>query len=484
LPHWKKRLMNLASMLTVNAASRPAHPAVVASGVALDHRGAAARMLQLAAWLAAAGVRPGDRIGLRLTDTPDHLLLHYALAWLGAILVPIDHRWTEAEAARVATAMRTSRVIASVPETLPEADPPPMHEGGDAPFVLSLSSGTTGLPTGAVVTHAQLYERFVSQWVTLGFHSGDRFLLATPLYFGGGRSFAMSFLAAGGTVIFCPPPAEPEQLLTAALDATVSFLVPTQVRRLLAAHAGPKPALSSLRLLVTSGSAVHAAERAAILTQICPQAADYYASSEGGGIAVLHPEEQLAFPDSVGRPIFRVEVEIVDQAGMPVPAGMVGRLRYRGPGVCRRLIAADGTEHDPTDSGGWFEPGDLARRLPSGHLVLAGRSKDVINRAGVNIYPSEIEATLCGLAAVQDAVVVGLPDSELGERPAALVVAPGATAEALQSTLAECLAPYKRPSPIVLAEALPRTGMNKIDRARAREVILGTLAPTRPRNRS
>src|SRR6478609_7655034 len=109
----------------------------------------------------------------------------------------------------------------------------------DLPIVLSLSSGTTGRPTGALVSHRQLYERFISQWVGMGFNASDRYLLATPLYFGGGRSFAMSMLAAGGTVLVRTPDGHDDIIsLVNDREVTTLFLVPTQLGRLLDAWHG------------------------------------------------------------------------------------------------------------------------------------------------------------------------------------------------------------------------------------------------------
>lgn len=479
--------LNLATLLAANAGSRPDHPAIVAGDTVLTHREAHRRVRRLAGWLASRDIRPGMRVALRLPDTPDHLLLHFALAWVGAVIVPLDHRWADEEAARVARAMRTTFVIGTQSGTLDgiavmavresellDVLPPAYAEGADMPLVLSLSSGTTGRPTGAIVTHGQLYERFVSQWVTMTFHAQDRFLLATPLYFGGGRSFAMSFLAAGATVIFTAAN-DPDVLIADAArhDASVAFLVPTQVRRLLAHWQGDGPALPGLRLLVTSGSAVHAQERAEMLRRICPHCLDYYASSEGGGIAVLQPDEQLTFAQTVGRPTFRVEVAVVDDAGQPVAPGAVGRLRYRGPGVSRHMIDADGHVVDLAARDGWFEPGDLALRLPSGHIQLAGRAKDVIIRGGVNLYPAEIEAALVALPGVSEAIVAGIADAELGERVGALVTGAALDPETLREALRASLAPYKVPSRIVVVDTLPRTAMNKPDRAQAKALLAG-----------
>ena len=484
--------MNLATILAANAAGRPDHPALIEHGDIVTHAEVFQRVGALAARLHDIGVRRGHRVGLCLPDSAQHLLLHYALAWIGATIVPLDRRWTLHEAARVVDAMRCDLALdadgrfAALPDlrsatvgadwATGNPSPPDFAEGSGLPLVLSLSSGTTGRPTGAIVTHEQLYERFVSQWVTMTFNAQDRFLLATPLYFGGGRSFAMSFLAAGATVVLAPPPHRSDELLAIARDraASVAFLVPTQVRRLLEDWQGEGPAFAGLRLLVTSGSAVRAEERALIAERLCPRCLDYYASSEGGGIAVLQPEEQSRYPQSVGRPTFRVETQIVGSANQPLPDGQVGRLRYRGPGVACTMVDADGNTVDLAAQGGWFEPGDLALRLPSGHLVLAGREKDTIIRAGVNIHPAEIEAALASIPGVRDALVVGIEDAELGERVGALVTAddgltPALIAEALRPRLAR----YKQPGVVRIVEQLPRTSMNKPDRVQARALLGG-----------
>ena len=476
--------MNLASLILSHAAARPSHPAMIENDLVIDHAEAAARMLHYAGHLRALGIRAGDRVGLCLRDTADHLVLHYAVAALGAVMVPVDHRWTAAEKSAVAQAFRCRLVVTEAGE--PAADmpavafdaagwraavpiAPDLPADETAPLLISLSSGTTGRPTGAVVSHRQLYERFISQWAGIGLNGGDRFLLATPLYFGGGRSFAMSTWASGGTLIFCPPPARaPEVIATArAQRATAGFVVPTQVTRMLEAWNGEGPAMPLMRRLITSGAAMHPAQRVQALERLSPGLTDYYATSEGGGIAVLHAEEQRAFPETVGRPAFRVEIGIVDAGGTPLPVGEVGRLRYRGPGVSSALVDENGGIV-PADPQGWFMPGDLAKLLPSGHVQLVGRAKDVIIRAGVNIYPAEIEAALLACPGVAEAAVFPLPDPELGEVVvAALVPSPGAVVEeaAVRALLRSRLAPYKQPQRLLVVAALPRNAGGKVVRA-------------------
>lgn len=475
--------MNLASIIAAHATSRPNHPAIDVDGDVLSFGDTHRRVEAFATHLCAAGIGIGDHVGLCLRDTPDHLLLHYAVAALGATIVPIDVRWTAAEKAAVATAFTCKRVVIEgdddarthVPALTLDtnwhasAGPiPEMPTDRDLAIVLSLSSGTTGRPTGALVTHGQLYERFISQWVGMGFNAADRYLLATPLYFGGGRSFAMSTLAAGGTVVMTQSSLAPQALidLVRARAVTAAFLVPTQIGRLLETWSGEGLAFAGMQRLVTSGSAMRAADRVRVLQRLTPNLLDYYATSEGGGIAVLMPGEQEAFADTVGRPAFRVEVQVVDGDGVPLPSGQVGTLRYKGPGVSTRLVDGAGRVTAASDSG-WFTPGDLAIITPSGHVHLVGRTKDVIIRGGVNVYPAEIEAVIARHPHVREVSVFPVPDADLGEVIAAALVlktpslAPAIEREVLAFARGE-LAPYKLPQKFITLEALPRNAGGKV----------------------
>jgi fatty-acyl-CoA synthase/long-chain acyl-CoA synthetase len=486
--------MNIATIVLQHGASRPDRIATIDAEGVLDYERAAERIRRYAARLAAAGAGPGRRIGLSLGEHADHLLLHFAVALVGATIVPVDWRWTPAEKAAVARAFACHAVLVEPDDPARDAIPSlvfdktwrdgavfggPVPADDDLPLVLSLSSGTTGRPTGAIVTHRQQYERFVNQWGGMGLSSADRFVLATPLYFGGGRGFTLSILAAGGTVIFAPPNRPREIIETVRRhEATAAFAVPTQISRMIQAWDGKRPAMPSLRRFVTSGAALHPDEKRRTIEVLTPALMDYYATSEGGGIAVLGPEEQLAFAETVGRPAFRVEIEVVDQDDRAVPRGTIGRLCYRGPGVSTRLVDADGhLTEGPV--GGWFVPGDLARLLPSGHVQLTGRIKDVIIRGGVNIYPGEIEAALATHPAVLEACAFGVADTDLGEDVAvAVALRPGMAAGAaeLQDHLRSRLAPYKVPRRVAFTDALPRNPNGKVIRDQLRSLVADAVS--------
>lgn len=484
--------MNLASILLAHATARPDHPAIIEGNTTLGHAAVAGMIARYAGQLARHGVGAGDRVGLALRDTADHLLLHYAVAWLGATIVPVDHRWTVPEKTSVAKAFAcrcvviepgdaASAQLPAIPFDAGWRDGAPLEaipvDDETLPVMLSLSSGTTGRPSGSLVSHRELYERWIGQWVGIGVNGADRYLLATPLYFGAGRSFGMSFLAAGGTVVVAPARSTPEALieLTHAQRITAMFLVPTQIRGLLDAWRGDGPALPGVRILVTTGSAVAPHERRQIIERLTPGFVDYYGTSEAGGISVLAAHEQLQFPDTVGRPAFRVEIEIVDEDGRKLPEGEVGRLRYRGPGVSRQHVDADGGTFTSPD--GWHYPGDLARYLPSGHVQLAGRAKDLIIRGGVNIYPAEIEAVLRTHPAVAEASVFAVEDRRLGEIIAAAIVRrPDASLDAAGTLdfLGQRLARYKLPERIAFIADLPRNTSGKVIRAELARLLDNT----------
>ena len=473
--------MNLASILQCHADSHGDKTAIEFGAERISYPGLWQRLQGYAAFLHEYGIGPGDRVGLALREHPCHLILHYALARLGAVIVPIDQRWTLPEMATAASAFKAKLLILEEAAELPggpeclaldrmhlDVDPgglPALPDYPDLALLISLSSGTTGRPRGALVTHEQMYQRFISQWVSIGFNSQDRFIGLTPLYFGAGRSFAMAFLAAGATVILDPPPHKPEQLVTAinTSRASATFLVPTQLRQLLPL-CRDELLLPCLDKLLVSGAMLHPPEAEEIRSKVSPGLVGYYASSEGGGISVLAADEFGDYAHTAGRPTFRTEVQVVDNRNRPVNSGATGRLRYRGPGVAERFIDADGTEQTINPEG-WFYPGDLGAKLECGHIVLRGRDKDVINRGGVNVYPAEIEAVLVQLPAVREAAVIGAPSEQYGEIVTAFI----ATGNSLSSTALNehCkrhLAPYKIPARYVLLDQLPRKTSGKLDK--------------------
>jgi acyl-CoA synthetase (AMP-forming)/AMP-acid ligase II len=468
--------MNFAEIFRLHARHRPTKPALVEGDRVITYAELDRTLDGICHALAAAGVARGQLLGVGLGDTARHVMLLLALTRLGAVTLPVDCRWSAEEKANVLVHFGAGLLLTEAPVTgiaapqlledaawyagsdRPYLDPLVTY---DSPMVLSLSSGTTGLPKGPRVSQRTFENRFPVHWLDVGFTSHDRFVSATPLYFGGGRAFALSMLVAGGTVLMFPPPYSPEELLdyVARERGNSIFLVPTLLRRLLQVDR-PAPMLPTVEKLISSGSALFGDEKTAIRARLSPCLIELYSATEGGSISVLGPEEFAAHPDSVGRACFRVELQIVDEEHRPLPTGEIGRLRYRSP--------ASATEYYVGDSSaafrdGWFYPGDLAMLNQAGFLFLRGRAKDMIIRGGVNIYPGDIENVLLGIDGIVDAAVVGVPSPILGEEVVAFVVQSADVTEA--TMLAACrahLAPFKVPRSIVVVDALPKHAGGKV----------------------
>jgi acyl-CoA synthetase (AMP-forming)/AMP-acid ligase II len=475
-------MMNLADALDIHARARPDHPAIIENGQVITHAAFADQVRRLAAVIAARVPDESAVIGLCLADSARYVVALYALARAGRAILPMDLRWTQAERENVAVHFGAALVLtepgepaiagipmlawdASLDAAIAAADPATAFTSdGETPLVLSLSSGTTGRPKGPLITHRHFFRRFMTHWINLGLNGRDRFVMATPLYFGGGRTFAMSVIFSGGTVIMKPPPCSAEDLIAtiAREGGTSLFLVPTQFRRLLELSDEALAPLKGLNLLFSSGAPLSREERHAIRDRMCERFFEYYASTEGGGVTLLGPGDIEGHGESVGRPVFAVEVEVVDDEDRPLPAGMIGKLRYRGPGV------ATAYHRDPEASveafrHGWFYPGDLAEIDAEGFVTLKGRAKDMIIRGGINIYPADVEAVLTTHPAVAEAAVVGWPSREFGEEIAAFVRLTGTASEAeLIGFVRERLARAKWPRGVFVVEDLPKNGAGKV----------------------
>jgi long-chain acyl-CoA synthetase len=477
--------MNIADSLRNHARRRPKHPAVVARDRVVSYAAFDAAVDRAANLLRDAGILQGEAVGLALGDTPEHLAFLMGIARLGAVILPVDRRWTTLEKERIAEhfgarlliAERADEMPPSIPVLVLEQDlfegpsaPPPFEprpaSGPDLPLAFSLSSGTTGRPKGPLITHGNLYARFLIYYVTLTLNEHDRFACASPLYFGGSRGFSLCVLYAGGTVVLVPPPITPAELIREVngYGCTSAFIVPTVIRRLADAHQGEGRCFPDLRVLISTGAALFPEDRALALERVAPNIINFYGSTEGGGISALttaHPPEKSG---SAGAIVFGTEVRVVDEDFRDKPQGEVGRICYRSPGTASAFF------NDPEATAaafrdGWYLPGDVGYLDDEGFLYITGREKDMIIRGGVNIYPYEIESILLTHPAVAEAAVVDVPSAEFGEEIAAFVSArKPMRAEELAAFCAGQLASYKVPRFFEFVTDLPRTSVGKIDK--------------------
>ena len=484
--------MNLADVFADHARSRPNKPALIDGPRTITYGALDPLIRRTANHLRSLGAGPGVLVGSALADNADHMVVILALARLGAPLLPLDIRWTPVEKARVTEFFDAKLILREA------ADPPiggavrdvaldaawhkavaqqsPAGEfptDGELPLLLSLSSGTTGIPKGPMVSHARFMARFAIQRKSLGFTDDLVYMLATPAYFGAGRSFALGPLYVGATLVMFPPPYTPQELAAALNDRKidVTLLVPTTLRKLLEIATPGQYLLPNLKTMFSTGAMLHPAERREVLKKLTPTYINYYGSTEGGGLSVLRPTDPPEADDSVGRTVDGMTVEIVDENDRPVPPGTIGRIRYAGPPV------ATGFYKNPEASAaafrdGWFYPGDLGKLDTRGYLHITGRVKDVIIRGGVNIYPEEVEQTLLQHPGVKDCAVVGWPSRSRGEDIAAFVVPKiglQPTEEELRAWCKESLAPYKIPRGFFFDDDLPRNAFGKVKKTELAE---------------
>jgi acyl-CoA synthetase (AMP-forming)/AMP-acid ligase II len=475
---------NLVRLLERQAQARPGAAALLDGGRSWTFAALDAEVGRFAGALSAAGLAPGERLGVCLRDTADHLIARLAAARAGVALVPMDWRTPPAERARVAADFRVAAVLTE-PGAAVEAThcialdgdwaarvaasvaPPPVDDA-DLPFVLSLSSGTTGAPKAAVVTHGNYLARIANNAAAWGSLAGHRYFSASPLYFSAGSHFCLTTLLQGGMVFLYPPIFGAEEYVAqvAAVDATMAFLVPTVLRWLLAQPHTGRPLLPSLRVLIASAAPLTADEKRAIAQRISPNLIEVYGSAAGGQIAVLLPDDMAERAGSVGRPLGDLEVEVVDGQSQRLPAGEVGHVRVRGPGVAQCWFeTGNGTAHAERMVDGWNFTGDLASFDRDGYLWLHGRADDVILRGGANIYPDVVEAALRRHPAVADAAVVGRPVA--GDDPQVLAFVILRVPVAVPELLAHCrgvLPAWMLPAEVRVVEALPRTTSGKVRR--------------------
>ncbi|GGX23900.1 (2,3-dihydroxybenzoyl)adenylate synthase [Streptomyces noursei] len=503
--YWQGR--TLGSLLRDRAEATPDAVAVVDGQRRWTYRELDLRADRLAAGLHGLGLTPGDRVLVHLSNSAEFLELSFALFRLGAVpvmalpahreaeiahllalseavayVVPdthlgFDHRQLARSVREKAPSLRHILVagdaeeftsLASIPATprpLPEPDPSDVA-------VLLLSGGTTGAPKLIPRTHDDyLYNASASAEVT-GLTADSRYLAALPV----AHNFPLACpgilgtLHAGGTVVMCPTPSPDTAFpLIARERVTVTALVPSLALLWLEAAEWAEDDLSSLELLQVGGSRLKAETARRVAPELGCRLQQVFGMAEGLLCHTRLDDPEHLVIDSQGRPLCTDdEIRIVDPGDRDVPHGEVGELLVRGPYTLRGYYRADDHNARAFTADGFYRSGDLVRRLPTGHLVVEGRIKDVINRGGEKVPVEEVENHLLAHPAVHDAALIGLPDEHLGERSCACLISRGTPPTRTDLTAhltARGLAAYKLPDEVRVLKSFPRTALGKVDKA-------------------
>jgi len=478
--------VNVLNALLHFGRTRPEAAALVEGGRSLTYAQLSEQVLRTATHLASLGIHRGQRVGVCLGDTAQHITVLFAVAYSGAVAVPLDWRSPSPELTRLVAGLDLAAVLGepgarevggirnipvdvdwhrAVERAVPMGDSP---ADWNDPFIISATSGSTGAPKLTVMTHAQYYFATTAMWELAGLAGTQRFLCNLPLYYSGGRNSCIAHLLRGDTVVMSSSlfkATEYVELLTRSA-VTTAAVVPSMVRQLLPLTVDCKqPLLRGLDALFCIGAPLHAREKLQAIRGLTPKFHERYGTAETLAISVLRPHDMVERADSVGQPHSLAEIQIVDLDHQPVPCGTVGRLRMRAPGMGTPLAGsvAEANFHD-----GWFYPGEIARIDARGYVFLQGRTSDVIMRSGAKIYPTEVEGVLLQHRDVVEAAVLGRDEVVI-----AFVVARGVMGSG--ELLAHCrthLSPHKVPREIHFIAELPRNTAGKVDKSR----LLGSLA--------
>jgi long-chain acyl-CoA synthetase len=487
---------NLALSLGAAAAVRPLRPAVTHGGAALTVGELWERSARAAAMLGRQGVGRGDRVAIQLPNVPAFADFYFGVLRLGAVVVPVNPLLRAAESAYTLQDAEARVLVAWHESELPDAGPGqveviPIVEpfGGDVldlyagdgdgavpgdgavevdpeeTAVILYTSGTTGRPKGAELTHRNLGLNTRAVVRHLGIEADDVLLGTLPLFHSFGQTCTLNASLAVGARLALLTRFD----ATAAVElidregVTILMGVPTMLAGIATAAAGHGP-FPGLRI-AASGGAPLPREQAENFERVTGVAVlDTWGLSETSPAATLNRPGAIR-PGSVGRPIDGVEVRAMGEENEPLPAGETGQLAIRGHNVMKGYWRRPEATAAAITPDGWFLTGDLGRVDEDGFVYVVGRLKDMIIRGGLNIYPREVEEVLHRHPAVGEAAVVGVPDERLGEEVgAAVVLAPGASAEPeeLRDWLRERVAPFKYPRQVWLLEELPKGPTGKI----------------------
>lgn len=465
--------MGIWTQLAAQAA--PSRPAWTTASRTLSHGDLARRVAIAAAWLRAQGLQRGDTVALQLGPDDPWVELFLGASTLGVASLPLNDRYTAHERDTLLADAAPALLIAGIgpaeglvrARPCPELDAPhaPRFEADDAAptdrLALLYTSGTTGRPKGAPLTHAQVGATVEALHQAWAWNAHDRLFHALPLYHVHGLFVgALGALRAGAEVVRRPSfEAQEAARLIAERACTVFMGVPTFHHRLLRAAEVDPALLAGLRL-VTSGSApLAASDFEAFQARFGHRIVERYGMTEIG-IVLSNPLAGVRKPGSVGLPLPGVQRRVMRDDGAEAGPGEVGELWIAGPSVFDGYL---GLPREAALTGPWMRTGDLGYLDPDGYTFLVGRASALILVGGFNVYPAEVEAALLAAPGVREAAVFGLPDPDRGEVPVAAIVGePGLSAAALREAARARLAGYKVPVEIRFFDALPRNAMGKV----------------------
>lgn len=486
-------MSNLAEALSKTAAAHPHAIAFKLDDVELSYEQLDGASSLFAGHLRAQGVEPGDRVGLMLPNVPYFPVIYYGILKAGGTVVPMNvllkgrevhfylddpkaealYAWhdfgEDAAIGAEGTAAELTLVKPGEFEALLAAATPieavAARDDSDTAVIL-YTSGTTGTPKGAELTHGNLAGNAATCVEMFEFKPGDVIFGGLPLFHSFGQTCAMNAGIASGATVTMLPRFEPGKALEIIQrdGVTVFMGVPTMYVAMLHTEGAGEINSESLRFCVSGGASLPVEVLSGVEQLFGAKMLEGYGLSETSPVASFNQPKNPAKPGSIGTPIPGVEMKVVDDDANDLPQGEVGEIAIKGPNVMKGYWnRPDATAE--VMRGDWFLTGDMAKVDEDGYYFIVDRKKELIIRGGYNVYPREVEEVLYEHPAVMEAAVIGVPDETHGEEVgAAIAFKPGqsATADEIRDFLKERVAAYKYPRHIWFMDELPKTATGKI----------------------
>ena len=498
--------LNLAHFLYLTAREHPEKTAVVLDDYRFSYQEVLTYARRVASLLHAKGIRRGDKVAMMIPNSPHFPVIYFGALLAGAVVVPVNcllkgheiHYYLEDSDARLfftwidfldesIKAMEEALtcqhlVVVSYPndredpvagesftKLLEEASPDfdMVETMPDDTAVLLYTSGTTGHPKGAELTHFNMFfNAYYTMHRILYATADDVSLGVLPLFHSFGQTCVQNAtLMAGGTMVLVPR-FEAQRVLEVIQRDRVSVIamVPTMYFWMLHEKRNGTYDLSSVRMAVSGGSALPVETLTHFESEFGVRILEGYGLSETSPVASFNVIERPCKPGSIGLPVWGCEMRILRDDGTFADVGEVGEIVMRGHNVMKGYYNKQVATEEAFE-GGWFHTGDLARMDEDGYFFIVDRKKDLIIRSGMNVYPREVEEILYGHPAVLEAAVVGVPDEARGEEVKAFVTLKSGSEASAGELLAYCrerMAKFKCPKSLEFLPRLPKGPTGKI----------------------
>jgi len=432
--------------------------------------------------LQSRGLSPGDRLVAQMHKSAEGFAVWLGCLAAGVIYVPTNTAYTPDEINYFCGDAEASLLVVDDPEALADVTTPtvsiaelvddaaeadPVDVGAftpETPAALVYTSGTTGRPKGATLTHGCLLDNAAALAEVWQFSHQDVLLHALPIFHVHGLFIALHpTMLVGASVRFLPR-FDPDSVIDGLAGSTVFMGVPTYYHRLRHNPGFGPEKCASMRLFTSGSAPMTEITHAEFTERTGRRIVERYGMSEAGIIASNRIDNIQA--GSVGHALPGYELRIVNDDGAPVDTGITGTVEVRGPSLCAGYWQRPDADAESRNDQGWFNTGDVGSVDETDRLTLEGRSSDMIITGGLNVYPKEIEMVIDEIDGVVESAVVGHPDTDFGESITAyLVLDPSTTLDdlGLEDALTP-LARFKHPKSVQVIEALPRNAMGKVQK--------------------